>query len=244
MSIVRVQTVTGAGATVVINSVVAGNLLTYENSYFRNPSTGLGENNPADSQGQTWSAGRADAPAISGGFDMGTSHFYIQNALAGTHTCTPEVNSSHFVTITEWSGMLTSGVLDASVAAQNGSGAGTSQATGTTSTTAQADEIVMIAFAMGATGTGATDVTFTDPVANFTTLQINKNDATSTALMHCSRIISAIGTQTATFNWTTSDPTQWWQASIVTYKGVSAAGDSIGPENIAQSVGRYIGWVK
>lgn len=240
MAIAKVQSVTGNGATVVLNGVAAGNTIFYQSSYFRNPSTGVAEAIPTDSNG-TFLRGRADVPSILSGFDAGVGIFYEENAASGTHTVTPQANSAHNVTLSEFSGMATSGSLDASVAAQNGSGTGTSQSTGTTGTTAQAEELSLIALALSA-GVGTSNVGLTDPVANYITLQIIQDDATDTATMHSYRILSSVGTQSATFNWTASDINQWWQAAIATFKGVASVPDSIGSANLTSSAGRFIGW--
>lgn len=221
-----VQSVTGAGATLVLNGVAAGNALFLIDSYFRNVSTGVSEPAPTDSNG-TFLIARADAPSISG-HDIGVGIFSQANAAAGTHTVTPQANDTHLTTLIEWSGALTSGLFDASVAAQNGSGTATSQATGTTGVTAQPDELSLIAFCMGA-GTGSTNVGLTDPVTNYNTLQIGQNDASSVAMMHAYRVLSSAGAQSATFNWTVSDAAQWWQAAIATFKlAPSGSGINLG----------------
>lgn len=222
MAIAKVQSVTGSAATIVLNGVVAGNLLTFQNSYFRNPSTGAAEALPADSNG-TFEVGRSDIPQALLGADSGASIFFEKNAAAGTHTVTPEANGSHLGTLTEWSGLNTTSPLDVSTSGKN-SGTGTSQATGTTGATAQAEELSLIAFGMSA-GTGSSNVGLTDPVASYTTLQVSQNDATSVALLHAYQILSSVGTQSATFNWTLSDSTQWWQASIATLKATATAGN-------------------
>lgn len=216
VSITKVQSVTGSGATLVLNNVVAGNLLTLVDSYFRNPSTGAAEALPTDSNG-TFEIGRSDIPQALLGADCGVGIFFEKSAAAGTHTVTPQANGSHLTTLTEWSG-ITATPLDVSTSGKN-SGTGTSQATGTTSATAQANELSIIAFGMSA-GTGSTNVGLTDPVAGYTTLQVGQNDASSVAMLHAFQILSAVGTQSATFNWTLSDSTQWWQAAIATFKGV------------------------
>lgn len=239
MAITLVQSVTGSGATLVLNGVAAGNALFLIDSYFRNVSTGVSEPAPTDSNG-TFLIARADVPSISG-HDIGVGIFYEANAASGTHTVTPQANDTHLTTLVEFSGLVTSGLFDASVAAQNGSGTGTSQATGTTGVTAQADELSIIAFCMGA-GTGSANVGLTDPVTNYITLQIGQNDASSVAMMHAYRVLSATGTQSATFTWTVSDAAQWWQAAIATFKAAATSGSPIVSPSVPSR--RMVSWTR
>ena len=51
MAITLVQSVTGNGATLVLNGVAAGNALFLIDSYFRSASSGVGEAVPTDSNG-------------------------------------------------------------------------------------------------------------------------------------------------------------------------------------------------
>lgn len=222
MAITLVQSITGGGATLVLNSVVAGNALFLIDSYYRNASTGVGEAVPTDTNG-TFLAASADVPSISLGQDVGVGIFYEANAAAGTHTVTPQANTTHNTALVEFSGMLTVGLPDVATSGKS-SGTATSQATGTTGSTAQASELSIIAFAMAA-GTGSANVGLTDPVANYITLQINQNDASSVATEHSYQILSSIGTQSATFNWTVSDAAQWWHAAIATFKATATAGN-------------------
>src|SRR5258708_3719428 len=130
MAIAFVQSVTGTGATLVLNGVAAGNFLVMWDTYFRGTSTGLGEAIPTDSNG-TFLKARGDAPSILSSTDTGVGIFYEENAASGTHTVTPEANSAHVTTLAEFSGLVTSSSIDATVASGTGSGTGLSQATGT-----------------------------------------------------------------------------------------------------------------
>ena len=223
MAIAFVQSVTGTGATLVLNGVAAGNFLVMWDTYFRGTSTGLGEAIPTDSNG-TFLKARGDAPSILSSTDTGVGIFYEENAASGTHTVTPEANSAHVTTLAEFSGLVASSSIDATVTSGTGSGTGLSQATGTTPATAQAVELSIIAFGMGTTGVGSSNVALTDPVTSYTTLQVVQDDSTSIATQHAYQILSATGTQSAAFNWTHSESGQFWEAAIATFKGVAAAG--------------------
>lgn len=232
MSAALVQSVTGNGATLVLNSVVAGNALTMKDSYVRNVSTGVGEAVPTDTNG-TWATGRADVPTFANPFDLGVGQFYLQNAASGTHTVTPQANSAHRTTLSEFSGLLTSGMLNDS----NGGGStgtGLSQSTGATSISSNAGDLVEIALGHGDTSTGFNPIGLTDPVSGFTTLQVKQDSTTDLAMMHAYQVLSAGGTQSATFNWTFSAASNFWEASIVTYKaaGGAPAGTSRGTRAI------------
>lgn len=226
MAIVKVQSVIGNGATLVLNSVVVGNTLIYIDSYLRAVSTGLAPATPADSNG-TFAVAKAGTPAFFTGApdDVGTAIWVEQNAAAGTHTVTPEVESGHKGTLVEFSGLLTSGVFDIATDAKTSDGTQTSQVTGTTGTTTQADELVIISLCLAASG-GLANVALTDPVAGFTTLQISQNDASDIAMMHAFKVISATGTQSATFNWVDTEAAQASHAAIATFKA-AASGDTL-----------------
>lgn len=239
MTIAKVQGVSGNGATHVLNSVVAANCLTFQDSYFRASSTNLAEAIPSDSNG-TFTVGRADLPQVLGSQDAGVGGFFEKNCAAGTHTVTPEVNSGHNGTLTEWSGVDTVSPLITGNSGKN-TGTGLSQATGA-SASASSGDLSLILYSMVASFTGNANVGLTDPVTNYTTLSAIQNDATDVAAMHSFRLLSAGGTETATFNWTYSQLEQFWQAAIFVLKQTASAAESIGPANIAQSVGRFIGW--
>lgn len=224
MAIVKVQSVTGTGATLVLNGVAPGNTLIYIDSYIRAISTGLAAATPADSNG-TFTVARAGTPAFftGGPDDIGTAIWVEQNAAAGTHTVTPEVETGHKGTLVEFSGLLTSGVFDVANDAKTSDSTQTSQVTGTTGATAQADELVIISLCLAASA-GLANVALTDPVSGFTTLQVSQNDATDIAMMHAFKVISAIGTQAATFNWVDTEAAQGSHAAIATFKAALAGG--------------------
>lgn len=226
MAIAQVQSVTGNGATIVLNGVVAGNWLSLQTGWLRTTSTGLAEATPTDSNG-TFLVGRADTPAAQGTDDAGVSIFYIQNAASGTHTATPQVNTATRMTYSEFSGLATSGTLDVGASGTTNNTAHTSRTTGTTAATAQADELILICLVIDA-ATGVADVGYTDPVSTFTTLHKFIPSNVDISIFQAFKVVSATGTQTATFNWTASEATMSSQAAIATFKAAAAADTLIG----------------
>ena len=211
------QQVTGNGATLVLNGVLSGGMLTFEMSFFRLPAGGgAAPTTPTDSNG-TMVAAQVQAPILYDGSNYtGCDIWYEKNAASGTHTVTPPAENSKNCTLSEWSGANTSEPLDVGATAQS-SDTGTSQVTGTTASTMQADELALIGMSLAAV-TGNTDVGFTDPVANYITQQKVVNDFSNIATFHAYRILVGAGAQSATFNWTYSEANQGRQAAIVTFK--------------------------
>jgi hypothetical protein len=227
VAIALTQSVTGNGASLTLNGVSSGSgvLLTFQDSYFRNPSTGTAETIPTDTQG-TWSVassgvhGLAAVPSIDGG--AGAGIFYQANAVAGTHVVTPQANTSHNATLCEWSGVDTGSPLDRSANAKTDSFAGTSQVTGTTAATVQQDELVLIALGLGASP-GVSNAGLTDPVSGYTTQQKVVNTLSDVGAFHAYKIVSAISAQSATFNWTDTEANQYSAAAIATFKATAVS---------------------
>lgn len=235
MAVVKVQSVTGNGATIVLNGVAAGNALFLQTGYYRAIATGVAEAVPTDSNG-TFLVAQAPSPVNFGGVnDIGASIFSSVNVAAGTHTVTPQANTAHQQCLSEFSGLVTTTLLD--VGANNSSTVQhTSLATGTTGTTAQADELVLIGHSMGASA-GSTDVGYTDPVSGFTTLFKQPDDATSVAVLQAYKVVASVGTQTATFNWTASEVSMVSQAVIATFKAAAGGGPTRAPHLLLLGVG-------
>jgi hypothetical protein len=222
VAIALVQSITGNGATLTLNSVASLAHLTLKDSYFRNTGSSTAEAVPTDTQG-TWLTGSSGTPGAYLALQRAGAGIFYQPAVAsGTHTVTPETNGAHNATFCEWSGVATSSPLDASADAKTDSFAGTSQVTGTTGATAQDDELVLIALGL-ACNSGTTDVVFTDPVSGHTTLQKVVNDVSDIATFHAYKIISATGAQSATFNWTDTEIQQYCGAAIATFKAAQSA---------------------
>ena len=224
MAVVKVQSISGSGATIVLNGCVAANALVMLDSYFRTTGTGVGEATPTDSNG-TFSVASADAPAgFAGGTnDVGVGIFYQQNIASGTHTVTPQANTEIHATLTEYSGLSTTGMFAAGSvkSAKTAETNHTSQVTGTTTTAAAVGDLATITFCIAASP-GAANIGLTDPVTNYTTLHIAQDDATSVAREQSFRVLTSGGTQSATFNWTDASASQSSHAAIATFVAVSA----------------------
>lgn len=238
MSIAKVQSVSGNGATLVLNGVVAANALIYASSYYRFVKTGTPEATPTDSNG-TFSASSNDAPINNGTADIGASIFHEQNAASGTHTVTPEANTIHNCSLTEFSGLLTSGMFDVSKSASDSTLNHLSQGTGDTLNTAQSDELEIVALAV-LQSSGGNPFGLTDPIVGTTTLKIDQNTATDIGDQHSFKVLYSAGSKSETFNWTTLDTTSSF-GCIATFLSPTT-GSGIGSSNLASSAGRYIGW--
>jgi len=228
MAIVAVQTVTGTG-NLTLNGVVSGNTLIAEQSSFRNTGTTTAIAVPTDTNG-TFVGSIAGTGALCIGSIRASivGVFYAVNAASGTHTLTFEANPSSNQTLSEFSGMATASVLDVSATAKTENSDITSQVTGTTGTTAQNDELIIIALSLAAPD-GSADVTFTDPVSGFTTLQKVPNDLTDIATFHAYKIVAATGTQAATFNWTAHETNMGAHAAIAAFKGAAGGAAARAP---------------
>lgn len=223
MTVTVVSTVSGSGATLAMGAVTAGNTLFLIDAYFRGASTGVGEAAPTDTAG-TFTTAIAPVPAIQTGFDVGVGIFYQPNASSGSHTVTPQANSSHQTTLVEVAGLVTSAVFVAGSAASalNSTFSGTSIGTGTTATAATAGDISFIVNCLAAI-VGTSNVGYTDPVASYTTMHKAVDDATSVAALKSYRVLAAGGTQSAVFNWTDNEPQQFTQAAIATFVASTGA---------------------
>lgn len=239
MSAAKIQSVTGNGATLVLNGVTAGNALIYASAFSRAVSTGVAEATPTDSNG-TFAASSSDSPILLAGQDLGAAIFHEENAAAGTHTVTPQANTIHNCSVTEFSGLLTSGILDAAEHDTNIAGNQTSQGTGTTQATTQADELEVIALAI-LQSTGDNPIGLTNPVAGTTTLKIDQNTATDLGDQQSFKITNSVGAKSETFNWTTTDPATASFGCIATFFS-KIVGAGIASSNITGSPGRFIGW--
>src|SRR5258708_39794694 len=111
MVILKVQAVPGAGAKLVLNGVAAGNSLFLIESYLRVGGTSAAAATPTDSNG-TFAISSADTTIVLGGDFIGAAIWHEQNAAAGTHTVTPASGLTFNCTLSEFSGLATSGLFD------------------------------------------------------------------------------------------------------------------------------------
>src|SRR5258708_13807085 len=94
MAIAKIQSVTGNGATVALNGVVANNPLTFKESCFDGAS-GAPIATPTDSNG-TFTVASADAGANSPGLGFAITGIWVEaGAASGTHTVTPSARGRY-----------------------------------------------------------------------------------------------------------------------------------------------------
>jgi hypothetical protein len=217
-TITNVQSTTSATTSIALSGVTAGNTLVLIVSWYRDVGTGAAFPTPTDSNG-TVAVATAPTPATaSAPHDLGVAIFYVTNAASGTHTFTLASLSESHATLVEFNPMALSSFDVATNAKTDASSSGTSQVTGTTASTAQASELVVIACTYGNQSGGVSDIGWTDPVSGFTTLQKVSDSATQLPTFHAWKEVSSIGTQAATFNWTTGSSSGYMQAAIATFK--------------------------
>lgn len=219
MAIAYVQTAGNAGDSVTITGVTAGNLLVWCGAS-GSPVTAL-----SDSSGSTWVKVPNDQDQS--GILLSTSMWYCLSASAGGHTVTRTggFNTFEYYRITEYSaGGAWS--LDAYTSANATAGDPDS---GLTSTTTQADELLV-----GCIGNNATQ----DNSAGWQNSFVSRGYGvgTSRALDVADLIVSATGQYRAK---ATSAGPQNWQALIATFSA-AAGGPSFSPAWAAFS-NRFIG---
>jgi hypothetical protein len=229
MALVKVQSTTGKGA-LTLNSVAAGNLLVFFDSYYRASSTSTAEVAPTDTQG-TWSVASAGVAGVHSSNACGCGIFYQENVASGTHVVTPQTNDDNNGTLVEFSGVVTSSPLDVAQTAVTNGSAFQSQVTGTTAATAQNDELVVICLGL-ASYTGNANVAMAD-VSTFTTITKGSNTSTDVAFCHAYKTVSSTGTQVATFTWTDGTSDAFAGAAIATFK-LTGATQSQAPRSMQQ----------
>jgi hypothetical protein len=162
------------------------------------------------------------------GTSFATSIWYLENysgSGAQTYTWTQAASDSMEAVVVEVSGLATSGSLD--VTASNTSGTATNPVdSGTTATTATANEFWLAA--MGSSGTG--NRTISGLTAGWTQ-DVTENSSVATHATHVTdvyQIASATGTAHAQFTLSTA---QVWNACVATFK----AGASASTRNVPTS---------
>jgi hypothetical protein len=168
----------------------------------------------ADDKGNTWNLAVSVAAST-----RKTYIYYAMNAAAGATTVTVTYTAGQFPDthyfIREYSGIATTSALDKTASNSNGTGYTDSHSTGTTAATTQANELVVAAVGSDANG----DPTYTAPTgyADFE----SQGGQTYTWGACDDKIVSATGTQTATFGSTAYVNSQ---GAIATFKEAAAAG--------------------
>lgn len=171
---------------------------------------------PTDTAGQTWL--KAVGPVSVGATQPDQSKiacYYLLNANAGTHTLGQT-----------WSANMYGGYVffecppctAADVSTSNGGTTNTtSLSTGTTATTTQANDIVVIGVTTNTSGAGLANSAFTDPPAGFTSLFAAQATNAHTGAQFSYKEVSSAGAQAGAWTCTTGSLTSW-QAFVATFK--------------------------
>jgi hypothetical protein len=156
---------------------------------------------------------------------VGVANFSLPNANAGAHNLTVSLagSTSLAYATAEWSGLLTSSVLD-----QTGVTAGSTFGTQTMTVTAAgatttASELVIVAMAIE-TNSGAS-AAISDPPSGYAgSLALNNTwQSSNFGYESAYELLSTTGTPSATWNWTGTGTTRY-QSVMSTYKAVVAGG--------------------
>lgn len=218
---------TGTSVNMTLTGVTAGKTLAV---LIGSTSSAVGQaswGNPTDSAGQTWA--KAVGPVSVGASSIEQSMaaiYYLLSANAGTHTLTFTVDASSYLTYT-FVEMPTCTAVD-QTQSSGGTTSTTSGSTGTTGTTTQADEIVLALLTTNTSGAGLANAAFTNPPSGYTSLYVENATNAHTGGQHSYLEVSATGTQSAAWTWTTGAQTSW-QAVIATFKRAAAASTELPP---------------
>lgn len=208
---------TGSASLAFTSNVTAGNTLVV--CAVGNNSAVFATNACADNRGDTFTR-HVSASSVSVG---AVAILSAPNAAGGATTITVTgPGGSDFVSIAifELPGLLVTTSFDVGT---TNSGSGTAHATGTTGTTTQADEIAFVCDThAGATSTPTVTAGWTLGAAGAGLETNSANMPLGTAW----KILSATGTQTATFTWQNAA----FVAGIATFKGAAVASDVPQPQ--------------
>lgn len=218
-AVVQSRSVQGVSTTSVSlafsSNVIAGSAIIVCCSLFGTSAFTVG--GCADNRGGTYTR---DVSNFDGAHSIGVAMYSAPNVAGGATTVTVSgLASGSYPTIAifEVSGLLASAIFD--VGASN-TGSAAAHPTGTTVTTAQADEI---AFAVdthgGGTSTPTINNSFTIPAAGQGLETNSANEPLGTAY----KVLSATGTQTATWTWQNAQ----FASCIGTYKAASVVASLI-----------------
>lgn len=213
---------TGTSNAIALTGVGAGHVLTLQFSYFQASTTALSP--PTDTNGTPGTCNAPTGQLVDGSTHLvGAQIWFVSNTNAGTHTYDIPLTSGGDVhaTLTEWSAMPTTGLLDQHPASdQSGAGGTASITSGTTTTLAQANELALIAMASSNTGPGNAATDITNPPAGWTTLLFYNNTTVSIGAQQSFMVTAATTPLTAAWGWTNDPSTNGAQGVICTLKGL------------------------
>lgn len=172
-----------------------------------------------------WSVGLAPtgfATRTGGGYFTGAAIYYKISA-GGTQSGVVNSGGSGAWAlngiISEYSGYLTSGVLDVTASAGTATFS-TSGSVGPTATTAQANELVIACFA-GPQVNSSANIALANPISGYTTIDVQQNNQNHAVGIAGYAEVTSTGTQSASETWT---QTGEWAAVIATFNAAGVSG--------------------
>jgi hypothetical protein len=202
-----------------LGSVVAGNLVVAVVSVGQN---GANPGNIAAPSGWSDAISPNGTNAIDD-YDSVSAIFYKENSAGGTETCSITVPSGSYgsAIIMEFSGVATSGALDVTDSKAN-TAMGTSVDTGAGVTNTLADSVAVVVMSAGS-GSSITNSLSTPPSSGYTSVAYEASDFIYTAFSAGYKILSATGSQSASWTWTGNGAAT---ACLAVFKGVGGGGGS------------------
>lgn len=196
------------------SNCTAGNFLSRQDSIWDSPNPSA----TAPTGGGTWSTTTAPTAGATNAFQS-----YCANATGGATTVTVDYGTGFYIrsTISEFSGITTTSPLDVQT---SNSGTSSTPSSGTTGTTAQADELVLITLAVD-TGpiVGGLGI---DAASGYTNMDVWQQDTADTfdyaGTSHDYKIVAATGTQSG--SWGTLVGSYAWRGKIATFKAAAGGG--------------------
>lgn len=217
-----------------LTSVVSGNTLAL---ILSSSAAALSEASfavPTDSSGQTWTKAVGPVAIGTNPAFAKSAIYYLLNANAGTHTLSQSWNVG---TYGGYTFLELPACTAVDVSTSNGALATvTTGNTGTTATTTQANDVVLIGLATNTNGTGLSNAAFSNPPAGYTTLFVAQDTTAHIGSQHSYKEVSSAGTQIGTWTWTTVAE-EVWQATIATFKMASGGSTALGGSALTSGIG-------
>lgn len=235
MAIAYVQEIEGEGPSVnsfpltLGTNVTAGNFLGAMYSVFL---SGGSIPNATPTGGGTWNTTTAPTEQNAGNAFV----CYAMNATGGATTVTVDYGTGFYVegSVVEFSGMVTTSALD--VQTSNSNAGSTTPTSGTTGTTSQANELVLVCVQVS---TSSTNVGLDVPATTgYTNLHVEQDSGSTIGHSSDYKIVSATGTQSAA--WGTLSASEAWSAKIATFKEASAGGVTLPMVERGKTSGRGV----
>lgn len=207
--------------TATLAGTTAGNLLICT-VYWANPNNSAAPLTPAG-----WTVGLAPtgfATFTGGGYFTGSAMYYLPNCPGGSASAAVNAAGAGAwainAIISEYSGYSAT-PLD--VTASAGSATSTTSGTvGPTSTTTQANELIIACFA-GPQINSSANIGIADPISTFTTIDVQQNNQNHAVGICGYKEVSSAGAQSASETWS---QTGEWAAVIATFKASGSSGGS------------------